>query len=78
MVVQVSRLYVYDLPEPTRYVLLRASRWTVFRDHLKDGRVPAMWSRTDRGWCLRKERLADVIAGAENAGWVVDLKGPIQ
>lgn len=76
--VSVSRLYVYDMREPTRYVLLRASRWTEFRDHLKDRRVPALWSPTDRGWCLRKERLADVIAEAEDYGWKVAMKGPAQ
>lgn len=76
--VRVSRLYVYDLPEPTKYVLLRATRWTLFRDHLKAQRIPAMWSRSDRGWCLHKKRLADVIASAEQAGWVVMLKGDLQ
>ena len=69
-----NRIYVYGLPE-------RNSRYTLIRGHLRDWlkaeNIPALRSVTHRGWCVRTERIGDLIARAEHAGFEVHMKGPV-
>lgn len=52
-----------------RFVWLRgtdgARQWLKARD------VPALWSRRDRAFLIRTERLSDLITMAEVEGWTV-------
>lgn len=41
------------------------------RGFLKANGIPAMHSNSHHGWFLRSERLADVVARLEHAGYVV-------
>jgi hypothetical protein len=67
------RLYVYGLPENIRYTLIRGN----LRDWLKAEHIPALWSNTYRGWHVRTERIGDLIARAEHAGYDVHMKGQV-
>ncbi len=58
-----KRLNVYDTGQG-RYVLVRGPA----RDLLRDHGVPAVRSRIDRGWNLRRERLGDFLAMAQESG----------
>lgn len=49
-------VYIYDGTSP-RNVLVRGR----CRDLLLDNKIPAMRSRGDRGWWLRRERLSDFL-----------------
>ena len=65
---------VYGMPANLRYTLVRGP----IRDLLKDNRIPAMWLPRLRGWTIRTERIGDLIALAEIAGYVVRMRGPLQ
>ncbi|WP_137120922.1 hypothetical protein [Segeticoccus rhizosphaerae] len=54
-----------------RYVTLRGP----LRDFLIRHKVPAMHNNRTRGWALRRERLADVLALAEAEGHQVRMIG---
>lgn len=41
------------------------------KDWLAKNGIPALWSPTNRGWWLRNERVADVVALAERQGLIV-------
>ncbi len=56
-------LNVYDTGQG-RYALVRGPA----RDLLLEHRVPAVYSRIDRGWNLRRERLGDFLAMAQESG----------
>ncbi len=58
------RLYVYETPG--RYVLLRGH--PDLRGWLREQHVPAVYAPLDRGHKLRRERLADVLAAAQESG----------
>ena len=45
------------------------------RDWLAESRIPANWSPTNRGWWVRNERIADLVAMAEYEGLVVKVGG---
>jgi hypothetical protein len=64
-------LYVYGSKDDSRYALIRGN----LRDWLKAESIPAMRSITHKGWHVRTERVADLIARAEHAGYDVRLKG---
>lgn len=69
-----KRLYVYGMAaENTRYTLVRG----FIRDWLKNEGIPAMYSITYKGWHIRTERIGDVIARAEHAGYDVRMKGQV-
>lgn len=68
-----NRVYVYGLPENVRYTLIRGH----LRDWLKSERIPAMYSITYKGWHVRTERIGDLIARAEHAGYEVRMKGQV-
>lgn len=69
-----GRLLVYGLKESSRYTLLRGplGAW------LRDEEIPATWTPRLRGWCVRTERVGDVIACAEVAGLHVQMKGRLE
>ena len=51
-------VYIYTgTDETSRYVLVRGR----VQDLLHRNRIPAMRSRGDRGWWLRRERLSDFL-----------------
>ena len=50
-----------------RYTLIKGS----VKDWLGENRIPALWSPLNRGWWLRTERVADVVALAERQGAIV-------
>lgn len=58
--------YLIDTSDP-RYVLLKGAQ----RQWLKDEGIPALWVPAHRGWFLRRERVADVTARLEHAGYSV-------
>jgi hypothetical protein len=64
-------LLVYDLPPPSRYTLLKGP---IF-DWLRDQPVTATWTPRLNGWCVRTEKLGDLIAWAEHDGFAVRVKG---
>ncbi|WP_295700431.1 hypothetical protein [Lapillicoccus sp.] len=66
-------LLVYGLPDNLRYSLLRGP----ILDFLQDNRIPAQWTPRLRGWTVRTERIGDLIALAELAGYVVRMRGPL-
>ncbi len=68
------RIYVYGLAENLRYALVRGH----LRDWLKAEGIPAMWSPPRKGWYVRTERVGDLMARAEIAGYVVRMKGAIR
>lgn len=62
------RAYIIDTTDQ-RHILLRGA----LRNYLRDKGIPAMWSPSLRGWHLRRDRLADVVARLEHDGW--DVRG---
>lgn len=68
-----TRLYVYGLRENTRYTLIRG----FLMDWLRAERIPALWSPTYKGWHVRTDRLGDLLARAELAGFDVRMKGEV-
>ena len=68
-----NRVYVYGMRENTRYTLVRGH----LRDWLKAEAIPAMYSITYKGWHVRTERIGDLIARAEHAGYDVHMKGEV-
>lgn len=78
MTTAVLVLYVYGLPENVRYSLLRASRWSEMKAWLVTSDVPVTWTPRLHGWCIRTERIGDLIAQAEVAGFVVRMKGALR
>lgn len=68
-----GRLYVYEMPG-SHYTLLRGR----LRDWLTAQRIPALNSPRLRGWQVRTERIADLLAQAEVDGFEVRLKGALQ
>ena len=66
------QIYVYEMSSP-RYVLVRG----FIREWLKSRDLPAMYSARLKGWCVRKDRLGDVLARAEFDGFDVRLKGQV-
>jgi hypothetical protein len=62
------RAYIIDTTDP-RHVVLRGA----LRNYLRENGIPAMWSPSVRGWHLRRDRLADVVARLEHDGW--DVRG---
>lgn len=68
-----NRIYVYGMPENSRYTLIRGH----LRDWLKAENIPAMHSVTYKGWHVRTERIGDLIARAEHAGYEVHMKGRV-
>lgn len=71
---EVNRVYVYGLRDNARYTLIRGH----LREWLKAEGIPAMWSLTYRGWHVRTERIGDLIARAELAGYQVRMKGELR
>lgn len=71
-------LYVYGNAGNTRYATLRTPNWRIVHGWLVDNKLPAMWSPTFRGWHVRTERVGDVIARAELAGFRVVMKGTFE
>ena len=57
-----------------RYALVKGH----VRDFLRDNRIPALYSPSQRGWHVRMDRIADVIAQAEQAGIRVRVKAVTQ
>jgi hypothetical protein len=43
------------------------------RDWLAERRIPANWSPTQRGWWVRNEAIADLVAMAEYEGLIVKV-----
>jgi hypothetical protein len=41
------------------------------RGWLASNRIPALWSPTNRGWWIRTQRIADLVALAEHHGLIV-------
>ncbi len=67
----VRALQVIDDGDP-RYVTLRGALLSVW---LKDHRMPAVRSPLDRGYRLHRDRLADVLAIAQEGGVAVRMRG---
>lgn len=57
-------------PSEGRYALLKG----YMRDWLRDNGIPALYSPSQRGWHVRMDRIADVIAQAERDGIRVRVK----
>ncbi|WP_270888621.1 hypothetical protein [Pedococcus sp. 5OH_020] len=66
-----NRLYVWGLAENVKYSLLRGH----LGDWLKAEAIPAQWTPRLHGWCVRTERVGDLIARAEHAGYQVRMRG---
>jgi hypothetical protein len=66
-------VYVYPTAEGERYTLVRGP----LRDWLKAESIPALRSITHKGWHVRTERIGDLIARAEHAGYEVRMKGQV-
>lgn len=60
------RVYIYDGTDP-KHVLVRGP----VGQSLKAAKVPALWSNRSRGWWLRRERVADVLAQLDRQGYDV-------
>lgn len=63
-----THCYVYD-GSSARHVLVRGR----CRDLLQRNNIPAMRSRGDRGWWLRRERLSDFLCLLQAEGFEVHL-----
>ena len=74
-----ARIIVYGLRENTRYTLVRSPQWAATRGLLAraEARQP-MWSRRLRGWCVRTERIGDVLAVAQIEGVAVVMRGALE
>jgi hypothetical protein len=70
----VNRIYVYGLRENVRYTLLRGQLGAWF----KARGIPATRTPRLKGWCVRSERIGDVIALAESDGFEVRMKGELR
>lgn len=68
------RVYIYGISENLRYSLVRGH----LRDWLKDEHIPALWTPRLKGWCVRTERIGDLIARAEISGYQVRMKGELR
>jgi hypothetical protein len=44
-----------------------------WRDWLAERQIPATWSASQRGWFVRNERIADLVAMAEHEGLIVKV-----
>lgn len=66
------RLYVYGLRDSLRYTLVRGD----LRDWLTGNGIPAMWMPRLKGWCVRTERIGDLIA--QQDGYSVRMKGQVR
>lgn len=65
-----GHVYVYTgSDETSSYVLIRGR----MRDLLQHNRIPAMLSREDRGWWLRRERLSDTLCLLQLEGFEVHV-----
>ncbi len=73
-----TTIYVYGLADNLRYSLLRSPQWGAIKAWLVASNFPATWTPRLRGWCVRTERMGDLIALAERAGFVVKMKGAVQ
>ncbi|EWT06324.1 hypothetical protein N864_22625 [Intrasporangium chromatireducens Q5-1] len=62
-------MFVY--PESARHALVRGA----LRDFLRDNGIPAQYLSARRGWLVRRDRLADLVARAERDGFHVRVKG---
>ncbi|WP_374969930.1 hypothetical protein [Terrabacter sp. BE26] len=58
--------YLIDTSDP-RHVVIKGA----LRQWLKDEGIPAQWAPAQRGWFLRRERVPDVTARLEHAGYSV-------
>lgn len=52
-----------------RYILVRGRARKIFSDYS----ILAVWSSRDRGWNLRRERLSDFLAAAQESGVHVEM-----
>ena len=66
-------ILVYGMPNSDRYTLIKGP----IHDWLIEQRITATWTPRLNGWCVRTERLGDLIARAEHDGYVVRMKGPV-
>lgn len=71
-------LYVYGLRENARYTLIRSPQWASTQALLDRANAHPMRSRRLRGWCVRSERIGDVIAAAEGEGVRVVMRGALE
>lgn len=72
-VVSVNRpIYLYEAN--ARDFLIRGH----IREWLKSEGIPALWSPTSKGWFVRRERVADLVARLENDGYHVRPKGMLE
>lgn len=55
---------------PGRYSLIKGN----CRNWLRDNKIPAMYSPVSRGWHVRNDRLADLLALAESDGLRVHVR----
>lgn len=62
-------VFIYETT--TRHVLVRGP----VRDFLRDNGIPALRSPAHRGWLIRRERVADLVARLELDGYTVRPKG---
>jgi hypothetical protein len=65
---------VFGLPEEPAWCLVRGN----VRDWLRQRQIPALRTPARRGWCIRSERIGDVIAQAELDGIAVTMRGPLR
>ncbi|MGG5258793.1 hypothetical protein [Phycicoccus avicenniae] len=66
-----SRLPVYIYEHTGRHVLVCGP----IRDWLRRNGIPATRSAVERGWWIRRERLADLVAQLEIDGYTVRPRG---
>lgn len=64
-----SRLIVRE--HDSKYSLIKGP----LRDWLRDNGIPATYSAKDRGWLIRNERVADVVALAQHDRFAVTVGG---
>lgn len=64
-------VYVYECDGP--HVLIRGN----VRDWLKANRIPAMRSAMRRGWWVRRDRLPDLLARLDAAGFAVRTRSKL-
>ena len=65
-----TALFVYA-SHSARHALIKGN----IRDWLRDNRIPAMYTAMHRGWLVRQDRVADLVARAEHDGILVHVKG---
>jgi hypothetical protein len=68
-------VYIYWLQSSVNYSLVRGD--AELRDWLLEHNIPAMWTPRHRGWSIRTERMADLVAQAEHDGLQVQMKGQL-